>query len=175
MDMMLARYDWWQINALTAPCVAVRNAVFESFIIHARSLDDFFRTMDQPTRDNSRRDTLYAWKFSPCTNLKVGTTAPDKNDKHDLITRMHGEVVHLRDRRKTRPEDRQWEGSEIVKKLKPAREEFLQMVDTKHALLLDAHANRATTKKLLKRFQHGKPSEHHAPMSTGTSSSSSPI
>jgi hypothetical protein len=110
----------------------VRNALLESFVIHARALAEFFgdkkNTKQSPERHNwSAKDFVPGWTKS--------------NMDGELINRMNREVCHIGKSRQ-RPEKRRssWDFEQVIQMLAPSVLRFIGGI-TNLPNLMCAHNN----------------------------------
>src|SRR5271157_5148857 len=117
-----------------APWPSVQaNALLESFAVHARCLDEFFRAKKQ------KGTRMRASDFVPGFPLLVG------NER--ILGRMNAEVTHLTHSRR-RPEGRPgWDIAGIARPLVERSVTFLQAIITNDTLM-GAHNNRSRTAAL---------------------------
>lgn len=109
----------WRLFGLTSDLIA-RNALLESFVVHARALCEFFgkntNRSDKPERDNwFASDFVRPW------------TVPTMDV--ELINRMNREVCHV-GRTRQRPEKRTefWNFQQVIRMLAPSVLLFVRAV-----------------------------------------------
>jgi hypothetical protein len=160
MRMLMDCFEYLQNKPADSDSL-MHDACLESFIIHARALDDFFTTPE----NRKFPDDTRAWHFP-----NTGVTEPKKKDcSHPYIDRMHKEIAHLSYSREVSHKNRRWDIADVLKahyqdgsSLLSKCHDFLRLTTTES--LVNFGQNRAIREKLLGWY---KTMSENPPLSTG--------